>query len=170
MSVVQIEDIPGSTRIWIYGCERPLSDIEARQLDDHMKRFLMEWTAHKRELRTAWRLEYSQFIILAVDESMMAASGCSIDSMVRNLRVFQEKIGVEIVNTASRVFFRDGSGRIRCVERQVFRELAEQGEVDAGTVVFNNTLLQLGEFRAGRWEVPMSQSWHIDVFGKALQQ
>lgn len=170
MSVVQIDDMPGSTRIWIYGCERALSDDEVGQLNEHMTRFLAEWTAHKRELRTAWQLKHHQFIVLVVDESMMAASGCSVDSMVRNLRIFQERIGAEIVNTASRVFYRDETGKVQCVDRPVFRTLAEEGKVDAGTIVFNNTLLKLEELRAGKWEVPMSQSWHIDVFGKALCQ
>ena len=42
--------------------------------------------------------------------------------------------------------------------------MAREGKVTADTVVFNNILPTVGEFRSGLWEVPLSRSWHADAF------
>jgi len=62
-----------------------------------------------------------------------------------------------------RVFYRDGAG-IRVVPRREFRTPVDGGEVDSGTIVFNNVLPTVGEFRAGLWEVPAHRSWHAQAF------
>lgn len=103
--------------------------------------------------------------MIAVDESMMAASGCSIDSMVHHLRDFERLINGEIVSTSSKVFYRDREEKIQCLNRAEFKQLVEQGVVDENTTVFNNIIQTLGDLRQGRWEVPMKESWHMDAFG-----
>ena len=39
-----------------------------------------------------------------------------------------------------------------------------RARVGPDTTVFNNTLTSLGDVRAGRWEVPASDSWHARAF------
>lgn len=167
MSVVNFSDLPDSTRIWIYGAERKLSDEETSLLEKRMTAFLKQWAAHKRELRTGWRLEYQQFVIIAVDESMMAASGCSIDSLVRNLANLEHEIDCQIVGTAHLVFFRNESNEIEAITRPEFKERVTEGIVDENTVVFNNIISTLGELRDRKWETAMRSSWHQQAFGKA---
>lgn len=167
MSVIDFKDLPDSSRLWIYGAARPLSDQEVRQLREQMSQFMEQWTAHKRELRTGWELRYNRFILIGVDESMMNASGCSIDDMVRNLRAFEQQIGVDIVDSHAKVFFRDRSGEIQCVPRTEFKQLVEKGQITENTIGFNNIIQTAGELRASKWEAPMKETWHRQAFGIA---
>lgn len=167
MSVVDFKDLPDSSRLWIYGASRHLSDQEAHQLREQMSQFLKQWTAHKRELRTAWELRYDRFIFIGVDESMMTASGCSIDGMVRNLRDLQQQIGVDIVNSNSKIFFKDMLDEIKCVPRSEFKQLVAEGQVTEDTIGFNNIIQTVGELRKGKWEIPLKESWHRQAFGIA---
>ena len=107
-------------------------------------------------------VEYDQFLFVAVDQRAAGPSGCSVDALVRQMKALQQEIGVELVDHAP-VLFRQGQ-EIARVPRDAFAELAEAGEVGPGTTVFNNTLTSLGEVRAGRWEVPASDSWHARAF------
>jgi len=165
MSVVKFDDLPDHARLWIFACERKLSEHELAQLHKNIEQFMANWTAHKRELTVSWKTEYGQFIFVAVDESAMAASGCSIDSLVHNLQNFEQQISCDIVNTHSRVFYRDNQAQIRCVERSEFKELAEGDAVTEDTTVFNNIIQSVGDLRRNRWEVPMKDSWHMQAFG-----
>lgn len=168
MSVVKFDELPDDARLWIFACERQLSEHELAQLRSNMEQFMTSWTAHKRELTVSWKTEYGQFIFVAVDESAMSASGCSIDSLVHNLQKFEQQIACDIVNTNSKVFYRDDAQRIRCLDRFGFKELAANGAVDEETVVFNNIIQSVGELRQNKWEVPMKESWHMQAFGAAV--
>lgn len=165
MAVVSFNELPNSGRLWVYGAARPFGEHQIAALNQSMRSFLEHWTAHKREMATAWQLQYNQFIFIAVDESMTAASGCSIDGMVHHLRSLEGEFGMDIVNSHARIFYRDQDSAIQSVSRAAFRELAASGEVDENTIVFNNTIQTVGELRQGKWEVPMKESWHIEAFG-----
>lgn len=168
MSVIKFGDLSDHARLWIFACERQLSEHELAQLRMNVEQFIANWTAHKRELTVSWQTKYRQFIFVAVDESAMAASGCSIDSLVHNLQSFEQQISCDIVNTNSRVFYRDEQRRIRCVERFEFKELVESGTVTEDAIVYNNIIQSVGELRQNRWEVQMKESWHMRAFGELV--
>ena len=168
MSVVKFSEMPDTARVWIYGSARALSEAEAVLLGDHLAHFIEQWTAHKRELAVAWELRHRQFVFIAVDERMMGASGCSIDSMVRNLSDLGQKMKTDMAGTHLKVFFRAQDGEIQCVDRTEFKQLVRNEQMNEQTIVFDNTVQTVGEIRAGKWEVPFKNSWHFEVFGRAL--
>ena len=164
MAFVEFRQLPDSARLWIYAARTPLDKTQVEALERHMNHFMQEWTAHKRELTTGWELKYDRFLLVAVDERSMTASGCSIDSMVRSLREFEQRFGCQIVGTAALVFYRDEAGSLQSAERMQFKQLAQLGQVSETTVVFDNVIQTLGDFREGRWEIPMRESWHMETF------
>ncbi len=164
MSLMAFEQLPETARLWIYGADRPLSDPEKREIATQLERFLAEWTAHKQDLCAAWQILHDFFILIGVDESQLAASGCSIDALSRFLRGLEERFELRLVDTHARVFYRDAGGAVRCVERAAFKILTQTQAVTADTRVFDNTIQSVGLLRAGRWEVPMRESWHWHAF------
>ena len=170
-SPVQVfSSLPDSARIWIYCAQRPLTDRESQALTDHVGRFLADWTSHTRAVAPSWQLLYSQFVIVGVDETSVSLSGCSIDSLVRTLNEFSQVLRVSFSSSGNQVVFRDAAGVVQCVDRLTFRELAMQDAVNPDTIVFNNVVPTVGEFRAGRWEVAMRESWHMEAFGHLLSE
>ncbi len=164
MGVIDFNALPDSARIWIYGMNVPLHSEQVSNITEQMNRFLPQWTAHKRELSTAWILTYNRFLMIGADESIMTASGCSIDKLIKHLLALEQSTGVEMVNSASKIFYRDRSGNIECVSRPAFKVLVNNGAVDEKTVVFNNVIQSVAELRNGKWEVPMRNSWHFKAF------
>lgn len=154
-----LADLPDDARLWAFGASRPLTEPERDRLADSTSRFLSRWAAHGSALTAGFELVDDRFLLIAVDERRAAASGCSIDALVGHVRELEREVGVTLVD-ASPIWFRAGN-EIRSVGRSEFRELAEGGEVDGRTLVFDLTVQRLGELRAGRWELPAENSWHV---------
>ena len=162
MPRVNFDELPSEARVWIFAAERPLADDERARVTGEVDAFIDQWTAHGVSLTAARDVRYDRFVFVAVDERAAGASGCSVDALVRRMKAVQAELGVELVNHAP-VLYRDGTGIAR-VPRERFADLAESGEVNPGTVVFDNTLTRVDQVRAGRWELPAGESWHGAAF------
>ena len=162
MSRIPFDALPEHARLWIFAADRKLEPSEQRALEEAVEQGLAGWNAHGSPVHWGYSLVRDQFLLVGVDETHTALSGCSIDSAVRQIRDLEARLGVPLLDNG-RVFYRDGSG-IRVVSRNEFRALAERGAVDMETVVYNNVLATVGEFRRGGWEVPMRDSWHRSAF------
>ena len=162
MPRVSFEKLPEDARLWIFTAERPLQRTEQQRLLAEVDGFIDQWGAHTVPLSAGRDVRYDQFLFVAVDQRAAGPSGCSIDALVRQMKAVQDELGVELVNHAP-VLFRRGGGIAR-VPREAFADLAAAGEVNLDTTVFNNALTSLADVRAGRWEVPASESWHAAAF------
>lgn len=164
MSLRPLEELPDSTRLWIFGADRRPGPRQAARVVEQMRSFLEAWTAHREELRAGFDWRRHRFLVVGVDESRAAASGCSIDDLMRCLAELERETGLELTDT-SPVWFRDpeDEGRIRRVPRQRFRELAEAGTVGPETTVYDLTVDRLGDLRRGRWEVPAREGWQASL-------
>lgn len=162
MPRVDFNELPSEARLWIFAAERPLTDPERARVTREVDDFIDRWAAHGAPLTAAREVRYRQFIFVAVDERAAGASGCSVDALVRRMKDLQAELGVELVNHAP-VLYREGAV-IERVSRERFADLAENGAVSPGTVVFDNTLTRVEQVRAGRWELPAGESWHGGAF------
>jgi hypothetical protein len=73
--------LPEESKIWIYQSNRKFSDAEFSEIETDLQAFLENW-AHTTSLVSSYQLKYNRFIILAVDQDVQTATGCSIDSSV----------------------------------------------------------------------------------------
>lgn len=167
MSLTPIAELPGDSRAWIYGARPAPGPDRARRLREATREFLDGWAAHRQALRAGMGWLHGRFLVVAVDESRAPASGCSVDALVDHLREMEETTGLTLLD-ASPVWFRDpDDDGIRTATRPEFRRLAEAGEVDGDTTVFDLTAERLEEVRSGRWERAASSSWHADFLPRA---
>ena len=162
MSRVGFDVLPEDARVCIFSAERELTAVEQERVLADVDRFIDQWGAHSVPLVAGRELQYGQFLFVAVDQRTAGPSGCSIDALVRQMKELEHALDVELVNHAP-VLFRRGT-HVERVSREDFSELIADGHVDLATTVFNNTLQVLGDVRAGRWEVPASESWHGQAF------
>ncbi len=162
MPRVEFGELPEDARVWIFSAERALTEGEQSRVLAEVDRFLAQWAAHDTPLRAGRDIRYDRFLFVAVDQRDVGPSGCSIDALVRQMKVLQQELGAELVNHAP-VLFRRGE-EIARVARDEFAELAASGEVDQDTTVFDNTLTRLGDIRGGRWETKAAESWHGRAF------
>jgi hypothetical protein len=165
MPRTEFSRLPGDARLWIFGAARALEARERAELLGLVDRFLDGWKAHGAPLTCARDLREDRFLMVAVDQASVPPSGCSIDAMVNELRQLGDRLGVGLVGSGD-VFYRAGTGEVRRASRADFKRLAETGEVDPDTVVFDTTLTRVGRLGEGSWELPARAAWHRRAFFK----
>jgi hypothetical protein len=161
MSLLRIEDLPDTSRVWVFGSDRPLEPSAEDLLFREVDRFLAQWHAHGAPLTTARDWKYGRFLTVAVDQSTAGASGCSIDGLFRALKSLESRLGASLV-TSGLVYFLDAKGKIQAVDRDRFTALAAEGKIKSNTRVFDPTVTTLGEWRA-RFELDAAKSWHAGL-------
>ncbi|AJH14590.1 MULTISPECIES: hypothetical protein [Myroides] len=155
------EEMPDHSRVWIYQSNRKFSDEEVQDIDKDLAAFTAEWAAHATPLESSYKIFYNRFIVLTVDQDIHPASGCSIDASVRVIQDIEQKYNVDLLDKMN-VTYKTGEF-IAFKTLLEFKDLVKSKSVSANTIVFNNLVNDLGEFREF-WEVPASESWHSRFF------
>ena len=163
MRLSGLDRLPESARIWIFGLEREVVGEDAARLLAAADGFLESWTAHGTPLRAAREWRYDRFLIVGVDQDAAPPSGCSVDALVRALRVAEGELGARFLGNEV-VWYRDDAGIVQWASRAEFGRLARNGGATAASVVFDNSITGLAELRAGRWEGPASERWQAVFF------
>lgn len=158
---IPFEDMPDHARIWIYQSNRKLTDQEVSQAQELLHAFTSDWAAHATPLQASYTIKYNRFIILAVDQEVHPSSGCSIDASVRVIQDLEQRFGIDLMDKMN-VTFRTGAF-IAYKDLADFKKMAKEKSVSGQTIVFNNLVNDIGEFK-DCWEVPASESWHGRFF------
>src|SRR5207237_4663959 len=164
MAVIKMEDLPDSSRTWVFGSDGTLDEAKSKMVMKEVDAFLHQWKAHGAELTTGRDWRYGRFLTVAVDQSTAGASGCSIDGLYRSLKSLEPKLGASLV-TSGLIFYRNANGGIDSVDRERFATLSAQGKITPDTRVFDPTVTTLREWRA-RFELRAEDSWHAKLMTK----
>ncbi|WP_010255744.1 hypothetical protein [Myroides injenensis] len=156
-----IEEMPDHSRVWIYQSNRKFTDEEVKEIEKILLDFTENWVAHATPLKASFEVKYNRFIILAVDQEVHSASGCSIDSSVKVIQELEQKYNVDLLDKMNVTY---KTGEFIAFKTLIeFKQLVKTKAVSANTIVFNNLVNDLGEYREF-WEVPAIESWHSRFF------
>jgi len=155
--LVKFEELPETSRIWIYQANRPFTLEELEEVKTLIEEFITQWTAHGSGLQAGYDIPYNRFIVIALDQTQTSASGCSIDASVRFVQSLEQKFGLDLLDKMN-VTYKQGEF-IAYKPLKDFRQMARDKAVSPNTVVFNNLVTNKHEY-LHYWEVPASESWH----------
>lgn len=155
--LVDFNDLPEHSRIWIYQSNRSFTDTEIQEIEENLSSFLKEWTAHGSHLHAGFEIKYKRFIVIGLDQANASASGCSIDASVHFVQNLEQKYHVELLDRMN-VSFKQGEF-IAYKPLKDFKKMAKDKSVSPNTIVFNNLVATKQEYME-HWEVPASESWH----------
>jgi len=158
---VDFNTLPEESRIWIYQSNRKFSEEELAEIEGSMKNFIEEWSAHGSGLHASFVTKYNRFIIIAIDQALQPATGCSIDASVTFIQSLEKKYEVDLLDKMN-VTFKLGE-HIAYKTLIDFKKMAKEKAVSENTVVFNNLVNTIGEWQ-DFWEVPAKESWHNRFF------
>ena len=158
---VPFESLPTDSRIWIYQSNRKFSDEEMNEIETTLQAFLVNWSAHGTSLESSYQLRYNRFIILAVNQEVQNATGCSIDASVEFIQGLEAKYNVDLLDKMN-VTFKLGE-HIAHKPLIDFKKMVKDKAVTENTIVFNNLINNIEEFNES-WEVPAVDSWHSRFF------
>lgn len=155
-----LNTLPPNSKVWVYQCNRPLTESEKEIITQLGIQFIAQWSAHGASLKASFDIVYNRFIVLAVDEEQALASGCSIDKSVKFIKELEQQFNLNLFDRLQ-VAYRNGNDIVSC-SLSAFEKLAEQGLVNQNTVVFNNMVTTKHGLDT-EWEVPLKQSWQSRV-------
>jgi hypothetical protein len=95
---IPFQEMPDQARIWVYQASRSLQASEIDQITQTITEACQAWEAHGAPLQASFEIRHKQVIIVAVNEAMNAASGCSIDVSTRWFKTLGESFQVDFFN------------------------------------------------------------------------
>ena len=143
--LVDFNTLQDTARVWIYPCNRLLTEEERTQISADLKAY-----------RCAFEIPYDRFIVIAADENQHIG-GCSLDDLAHFIQDLERKHNLLLLDKMN-VSYRH-EGEIYYVPLVDFKKLAQQKKVDNQTIVFNNLVTNLYEYQHS-WETPLENSWH----------
>lgn len=162
--LVPFQDLPSESRLWVYQANRLLSSAEIEIVQGQLTTFCDQWLAHGHPLKASFKIEHGLFIVLAVDENMEGASGCSIDGSVRMLKELQLTIGIDFFDRSKSAFLIDGS--IQLYKLNELKTLFAEGILKGDSLSFNNAISSKADFEKV-WLVSANKSWLSKYLPKA---
>jgi hypothetical protein len=148
--------LPDHSRVWVYQADRALLADEQALILSKGKAFTSTWAAHGHELMAELYLELKHFIIIALDEQVEAASGCSIDKSMRLILDLQKELGISFTNRLITAVYTAGEVRL-FTYGEVKNEL-DQGGLSGNALVFDNTVQNLKALKTS-WLKPLKETW-----------
>lgn len=155
--LVDFNTLPENSRVWIYQANRSFSDKEIEEIESKLDIFLTNWAAHGSDLQAGYVIKYKRFIVIALNQNLNSATGCSIDASVQFIQQLEKEYNVDLLDKMN-VSYKQGDF-IAYKTLVDFKKMAKDKAVSKNTIVFNNLVNTIMEFNES-WEVPASESWH----------
>ncbi len=150
---VPFEQLPSSSRVWIYQSPRKLNAAEIDIITSGLRSFSENWEVHGSPLPASFRIFHDQFIVLAAGDE---TSGCSIDSSVRVMKQLGSEIGLDFLDRT--LIALQKADNLLTVPVSRVKEFIRSGEIASSTLVFDNTVTTLSDLHE-RWPAPAEETW-----------
>jgi hypothetical protein len=147
--------------VWLYQINRKLNEQEEAIILAKLQNFAKNWAAHQSPLPANVQIKYHQFIILTADESSVKASGCAIDSATHAMQSIEKEFNLNLFDR--QLFTYKIAEEVFTLNATDFQLAIDNGIINQDTLVFNN-LVRNTEDLANKWEVPLKNSWHRNLF------
>jgi hypothetical protein len=158
---VDFDRLPEYARIWIYQSDRPFTRKEEDQIRQMANHFVVEWTAHGKELNASAEILYKHFLILSVNEKINGASGCSIDASIRFIRFLENKLNIELTDRSKIAYLKNGLigfTNLKNIKKDIDNQI-----ITKDTLIFNNLVQTKGALN-DQWLIPAGESWMQKYF------
>src|SRR5689334_10662877 len=130
------------SRVWLYLSSREFTEPEVHELNELLKKFCIQWTAHGMNLHAYGEVLHQRFILLLADETHAGASGCSIDKSVHFIQEIERKYNTQLFDRML-IAFQDGEV-VNVIRANDVKNFLKEGKLNEDTRIFN-TLAQTKE-------------------------
>ncbi len=148
--------LPDHARLWIYQANRKFSAAEEKVVRQEAHSFCDQWDAHGNPLKTSYKIEHNQFLILAVDEGFNGASGCSIDGSVHMLKSLQDRTQIDFFDRSKIAFL--VKDEVKLIPLSELKEAFASGTLGRATMAFNVQATSKGTW-GNHWLMAAEKTW-----------
>lgn len=160
---IPFSEINLSSRVWIYQAGRNFTDEEVGILTETLKAALENWEAHGHPLTASGKIFEHRFVVIAVDESKEAPSGCSIDKSVHWLQEIGNKLNVDFFDRS--LAYLDDYNHVETIPVPKIKQAVTDQIITPYTTIFDNQVTTKAQWMK-RWKTPASNSWLSRYFSE----
>jgi hypothetical protein len=139
----------------------PLEILRQRKNNLFGRSWLIFVNSHGKAMHASFEILHHQLLVLAVDQSELGASGCSIDSSVRTLRELEMRLNTNLVDQG-KITLRDKEGKVKVVSALGIKSKIYAGEITAELEVVRASLHTKADLQQ-LWQ-PVLNSWMTKYF------
>ncbi|HQV01247.1 MAG: ABC transporter ATPase [Bacteroidia bacterium] len=147
---ISFNELPDTSRIWIYQCNRFLNEAEGKLLTSKTIDFIENWTAHNNLLQASFNWVDNLFLVIAVNQQVNDASGCSIDKSVHFVQQLEQAFNVHFFDRMQVAIKTDNE--IKLMPLHLLSNAPENAKM------YDNLIETVGAFK-NEWLKPVAQSW-----------
>jgi len=162
---VLLSKLPAHSRIWFFGAQRLLSEIEIQKLEETLKIFVGQWKAHGAQLSADFEILHEAILIVGVDESVAPPTGCSIDKVFQLLKDFHVETGADFFQRTLIWEAFCNSSEIYSIDEA--KIALSQGRLKDNTLIVNSLIQSLEAARESIY-IPLNASWAAPKLGLKL--
>lgn len=144
-----------TTTAWVFQYTQPIPEAIYPNLKAGIENILIKWNAHGTLLGAEWQLLEGQFLYIRLQPDSYAASGCSIDSLRKQIHQLNTELNLTEAH-AGRIFFKSEHS-LESIEWNEIQQAAQMGKLQPETLVADispaNTQLPEQVFR------PLKETW-----------
>ena len=160
--LVPFKSLPKNSRIWIFPSSKEIDIHKKSKIKERLVKFISDWTSHNKNIQAGFELPYNRFIVIALNQNLQNASGCSIDSLINIIQIFEKEFDLILLDRMN-VLYRDKTRKIEYLILKDFVKMVKDKSINSSTTVFNNLVVNKEEYME-LWEVPAINSWHSRYF------
>ncbi len=160
--LVSFESLPKNSRIWIFPSSEEIDFRKKIKIRERLVKFISDWTSHNKNIQAGFELPYNRFIVIALNQNLHNASGCSIDALMNLIQIFEKEFNMILLDRMN-VLYRDKKKKIEYSTLKDFIKMVKSKSINSKTIVFNNLVINKEEYMKS-WEVPAFNSWHSRYF------
>lgn len=159
--LLPFSELRDEARIVIFQSDQLLSGNAQKQIEESLESFLSTWDSHGKPLNVSYKIFFDRFIIIGIDESNTTASGCAIDRLTGLIRSLENEFELSLLEK-NRIAL-EANGEIQVKDFQILKKEIRNGMIPPETLVFNNSLTSLKEFK-NHWRNPVENTWLSKYF------
>ena len=148
--LVEFSKISDESKVWIYSSEKELNMNQIEYIENKISNHLVNWQSHKKDIEAAVHIVENRFVIIAVDETKVSASGCSIDSLYRLIQDIELQLSISLLNRLN--VYCVINDNIVCLPISSLKD-----KVDSSTLFYDLTINN--KFQLSNFLKPIKNGW-----------
>ncbi len=152
---IPFEQMPDHARVWIYQANRPLSSSESERISQTLEQGTKGWEAHGAPLQASFEIRFNQVVVVAVNESVNQASGCSIDASTRWFKELAAELHIDFFNRDLAVLRGDA---LELIPLGQIKSSIESGKIRPADLIIRPLIDQISNYRSA-WLCPANESY-----------
>lgn len=153
---IPFDQLSNQSKVWIYASQAPLTGVQIAIISKELAAFTNDWQAHGVELKASYEIRYNHFIVIGVDESHHAPSGCSIDKSVQVIKNIESQLGIDLMNRM--VVYVLINNSVKTYAANKLPSAIHEGTLHIDSQVFDNTITSLEKYK-NEWLKPAQATW-----------